>query len=146
MACLGSPSANARGSLCAALVDQFVPETQPSLVSFGGFIPDATGNLHLNLELRISEGFPAAANFFTTNDSFISVVIPRGGVSLGLIDPINSEVALDLARKGPVQPYNTHLQFKTMFGACGPGFMLPPLDPNQLCEVVRESPVGGLLE
>lgn len=143
-ACLGSSSANARGNACSALVDQFVPETLPSLVSFGGFIPNSSGNLHLELELRISEGLPAVS-FFETNGSFVNAVLPPGGVSVGLIDPMNADVSFDLARKGPIQPENTQLQFKTMFGACGPDFSLPPLDPDQLCEIVRESPVGGTL-
>ena len=143
-ACLGSPGANSLGSACDPLVDQYIPETLPSVVSFGGFIPDSSGNMHLKLELRISEGFPVVS-LFATNGFFTSVVAPRGGIAVGLTDPIYAEVRIVLARKGPVQPDNTQTQFKTVFGACGDDFTLPPLDPAQLCEVVRMSPVGGTL-
>lgn len=143
-ACDGSSGSRARGAACSPLVDQFNTDTAPSEISFGGFIPDYSGNLHLQLELRISEGFPVV-NLFETNGSFTSVVIARGPVSVGLTDPVNAEVILNLARKGPVQPDNTQLQFKSVFGACGLDFTLPPLDPDQLCEVVRHTPVGGTL-
>jgi hypothetical protein len=143
-ACMGSPGAHARGSACSALVDQHIPETLPSAVSFGGFIPDRSGNLHMELELRIGEGFPVVS-LFETNGSFISIVQARGPLAIGLTDPMNADIGLNLARKGPVQPDNTELQFKTVFGACGDDFTLPPLDPDQLCEVVRNSPVGGTL-
>jgi hypothetical protein len=143
-ACAGSPGSNALGTACDPLVDQYFPETLPSVVSFGGFIPDGSGNLHLELELRISEGFPAVT-LFETNGSFVSVVEPRGGFAVGLTDPMYAEVRVLLARKGPVQPDNTQVQFKTVFGACGPDFRMPPLDPAQLCEVVRMSPIGGML-
>jgi hypothetical protein len=126
------------------LVDQYDPDTGPSEISFGGFIPDSSGNLQLDLELRISEGFPVVS-LFETNGSFTSVVIARGLVSVSFTDPMNADIGLKLARKGPVQHDNTQLQFKSIFGACGPDFTLPPLDPAQLCETVRQSPVGGTL-
>ena len=144
-ACTGSPSANARGNACSPLVDQFIDETEPALVSFGGFIPDSSGRLYLELELRISEGFPVVPSLFETNGSFTAIVLARGNISVGLTDPMNADVGLNLARKGPVQPFNTQLQFKSVFGACGDGFMMPPLFPHQLCETIRQSPVGGTL-
>lgn len=136
-ACAAAPPAVALESLCAPLIDQWNPETESSLISYGGFIPDSSGNLHLELDLRISEGLPPVG-FFGTNGSFTNVVLGPG-----LTSPMGAEVQLDLARKGPVQPDNTQEQFQTMFGACGPDFALPPLDPSQLCELVRESRVGG---
>jgi hypothetical protein len=94
--------------------------------------------LHLKLTLKISEGLPPVG-FFGTNGSFTNVVNGPG-----LTNPMGAEIQLDLARKGPIQPNMTVEQFQAIFGACDP-FSLPPLDPNQLCEVIRESRVGGTL-
>jgi hypothetical protein len=133
-ACIASPG---RGARCAPLVDQFILETEASLVSFGGFIPERSGDLHVEVALKVSEGMPAAG-FFGTNGTFTNVVNGPG-----LTNPKGAEIQFDLALKGAVQKDMTVEQFQMMFGACGPGFTLPPLNPNQLCEVIRESAVGG---
>ena len=143
-ACQGDPTFINLGGRCYAFPDQFSLETRPSVVSFGGFIPDRSGNLRLELDLKISEGLPAVS-LFETNRSFTSVVFPSGGISVGLIDPMGAEIQFVLVRKGPIQPDMTLEQFQTVFGACGPGFTLPPLDPNQACVNVRFSMVGGTL-
>lgn len=109
-----------------------------------GFIPERSGNLQLDLGLRISEGFPGVS-LFETNGSFVSVVQARGPSRSGLTDPMNAYIGLNLARKGPVQPDNAHLQFKSIFGASRFGFTLPPLEPAQLYETVRNPHVGGTL-
>lgn len=130
---------DALGSRCTPLVDQG-SATASSQISFGGFIPDSTGKLDLEVSLKVSEGLPPVG-FFGTNGSFTNVVNGPG-----LTNPMGAEIQFDLVRKGPIQPAMTQDQFQTMFGACGPGFTLPPLDPSQLCEVVRECRVGGTLE
>ena len=138
-ACRVTPPFDALGSRCTPLVDQG-PVTESSLVSFGGFIPDRSGTLNLWLSVRIGEGLPAVG-FFGTNGSFTNVVNGPG-----LTNPMGAEIQFDLARKGPVQKDMTAEQFQTMLGACGADFTLPPLNPSQLCEIVRESRVGGVLE
>lgn len=138
-ACSVTPPFDSLGSRCTPLVDQG-PVTESSVISFGGFIPDRAGRLDLEVGLKISEGLPEVG-FFATNGSFTNVVNGPG-----LTDPMGAEVQFDLARKGPIQKDMTAEQFQTMFGACGPDFTLPPLDPSQLCEVVRECRVGGTLE
>ena len=138
-ACSVTPPFDALGSRCTPLADQG-PATESSLVSFGGFVPNRSGALNLDLTLRISEGLPAVG-FFGTNGSFINVVNGPG-----LTNPLGAEIQFDVARKGPIQRENTAEQFQTMFGACGDDFTMPPLDPSQLCEVIRESRVGGTLE
>jgi hypothetical protein len=138
-ACSVTPPFDALGSRCTPLVDQG-PATESSVVSFGGFIPDPSGKLELEVRLKISEGLPAVG-FFGTNGSFTNVVNGPG-----LTNPKGAEIQFDLVRKGPIQGDMAAEQFQTMFGACGPGFTLPPLDPSQLCEVVRESRIGGVLE
>jgi hypothetical protein len=143
-ACQGNPTFINFGGRCYAFPDQFSPAAGPSVVSFGGFIPDSSGRLDLELDLKISEGLPAVS-LFETGDSFTSAVLPSGGISVGLIDPMHAEIQFVLVRKGPIQPDATVEQFQTVFGACGPDFTLPPFDPNQICVNVRFSMVGGTL-
>jgi hypothetical protein len=138
-ACRVTPPFDALGSRCTPLVDQG-PVTESSLVSLGGFIPDRLGVLNLMVSVRIGEGLPAVG-FFGTNGSFTNVVNGPG-----LTNPAGAEIQFDLVRKGPVQKDMTAEQFQTMLGACGADFTLPPLNPSQLCEIVRESRVGGVLE
>lgn len=114
--CLGSPAATVLGGACSVIPDQFWVATEPSVVSFGGFIPDSSGNLDLELDLKISEGLPAVS-LFETNGSFTNVVIPAGGVSVGLIDPMDAEIQFILARKGLIQRDMTLEQFQTVFGS-----------------------------
>jgi hypothetical protein len=137
-ACLVTPPFDAFGSRCTPLIDQG-PATQSSIISFGGFIPDSSGSTDLEYEVKISEGLPPVG-FFGTNGSFTNVVNGPG-----LTNPMGAEIQFDVARKGPLQQDMTMEQFQTMFGACGADFTQPPLDPNQLCEIVRESRVGGTL-
>jgi hypothetical protein len=137
-ACSVTPPFDALGSRCTPLVDQG-PMTESSVISFGGYVPDSTGVLEISVTLKVSEGLPVVG-FFGTNGSFVNVVNGPG-----LTNPMGAELQFDLARKGPIQKDMTAEQFQTMFGACGPTFTLPPLDPNQLCEVVRECRVGGTL-